>query len=114
MQIKIENLIKIYKGGSYALNNLNLDIPNGMFGLLGPNGAGKSTLLKMFLPKYLTAKYLILLFILMFLFSLFANISISLSASFFAFTSPYSLRFQSFFQWSSSLPRLLDLERCTF
>jgi ABC-type multidrug transport system ATPase subunit len=26
--------------------NLNLEIPNGMFGLLGPNGAGKSTLLR--------------------------------------------------------------------
>jgi ABC-2 type transport system ATP-binding protein len=46
VQIKIENLNKIYKGGSYALNNLNLEIPNGMFGLLGPNGAGKSTLMR--------------------------------------------------------------------
>ncbi len=47
MHIKIENLNKIYKGGSYAVNNLNLEIPNGMFGLLGPNGAGKSTLMRM-------------------------------------------------------------------
>ncbi len=46
MQIKIENLNKIYKGGSYAVKNLNLEIPNGMFGLLGPNGAGKSTLMR--------------------------------------------------------------------
>ena len=46
MHIKIENLNKIYRGGSYAVNNLNLEIPNGMFGLLGPNGAGKSTLMK--------------------------------------------------------------------
>ncbi|HKJ79825.1 MAG TPA: ABC transporter ATP-binding protein [Prolixibacteraceae bacterium] len=46
MHIKIENLNKIYKGGSYAINNLNLEIPNGMFGLLGPNGAGKSTLMR--------------------------------------------------------------------
>jgi len=46
VHIKIENLNKIYKGGSYAINNLNLDIPNGMFGLLGPNGAGKSTLMR--------------------------------------------------------------------
>jgi ABC-2 type transport system ATP-binding protein len=46
VQIKIENLNKIYKGGSYALKNLNLEIPNGMFGLLGPNGAGKSTLMR--------------------------------------------------------------------
>jgi ABC-2 type transport system ATP-binding protein len=47
VHIKIENLNKIYKGGSYAINNLNLEIPNGMFGLLGPNGAGKSTLMRM-------------------------------------------------------------------
>lgn len=46
MQIRIENLNKVYKGGSYAVNNLNLEIPNGMFGLLGPNGAGKSTLMR--------------------------------------------------------------------
>jgi len=46
VHIKIENLNKIYKGGSYAIKNLNLDIPNGMFGLLGPNGAGKSTLMR--------------------------------------------------------------------
>ncbi len=46
MHIKIENLNKIYKGGNYAINNLSLDIPSGMFGLLGPNGAGKSTLMR--------------------------------------------------------------------
>ncbi len=46
MQIKIENLTKIYRGGFHALKNLNLEIPNGMFGLLGPNGAGKSTLMR--------------------------------------------------------------------
>jgi len=46
VHIKIENLNKIYKGGSYALKNLSLEIPNGMFGLLGPNGAGKSTLMR--------------------------------------------------------------------
>ena len=46
MYIKIENLNKIYKGGSYAVKDLNLEIPNGMFGLLGPNGAGKSTLMR--------------------------------------------------------------------
>jgi len=46
VHIKIENLNKIYKGGSYAVKNLNLEIPNGMFGLLGPNGAGKSTLMR--------------------------------------------------------------------
>jgi ABC-2 type transport system ATP-binding protein len=46
VHIKIENLNKIYKNGNYAIKNLNLEIPNGMFGLLGPNGAGKSTLMR--------------------------------------------------------------------
>lgn len=46
MHIKIENLNKVYRGGNYAVKNLNLEIPNGMFGLLGPNGAGKSTLMR--------------------------------------------------------------------
>jgi ABC-2 type transport system ATP-binding protein len=46
VQIKIENLNKVYPNGNYALKNLNLEIPNGMFGLLGPNGAGKSTLMR--------------------------------------------------------------------
>ncbi len=46
MQITIENLNKKYRGETYALKNLNLNIPSGMFGLLGPNGAGKSTLMR--------------------------------------------------------------------
>ena len=46
MEIIIENLNKIYKGGKWALKDINLEIPNGMFGLLGPNGAGKSTLMR--------------------------------------------------------------------
>jgi len=46
VQIKIEGLSKVYKNGNYAVKNLNLEIPNGMFGLLGPNGAGKSTLMR--------------------------------------------------------------------
>jgi len=46
VQIKIENLNKIYNNGNYAIRDLNLEIPNGMFGLLGPNGAGKSTLMR--------------------------------------------------------------------
>ncbi|MFA9216065.1 MAG: ABC transporter ATP-binding protein, partial [Sphingomonadaceae bacterium] len=29
-----------------AINNVSLEIPNGMFGLLGPNGAGKSSLMR--------------------------------------------------------------------
>jgi ABC-type multidrug transport system ATPase subunit len=46
MQIEITQLNKIYKGNVHALNDLNLKIPNGMFGLLGPNGAGKTTLMR--------------------------------------------------------------------
>lgn len=41
MNIKINNLIKIYPDGYRALNGLNLEIKPGMFGLLGPNGAVK-------------------------------------------------------------------------
>ena len=42
----IRGLSKTYANGVQALRNINLDIPNGMFGLLGPNGAGKSTLMR--------------------------------------------------------------------
>lgn len=46
MELKIENLSKRYPNGTQALQNVTLDIPQGMFGLLGPNGAGKSTLMR--------------------------------------------------------------------
>jgi ABC-2 type transport system ATP-binding protein len=46
VEIRIENLNKIYKGGKKALSDINLTIDDGMFGLLGPNGAGKSTLMR--------------------------------------------------------------------
>ncbi len=46
MEIRIENLDKIYKGGKKAVSDINLVIQDGMFGLLGPNGAGKSTLMR--------------------------------------------------------------------
>lgn len=46
MELKIENLSKTYSNGVKALNNVNLTIPDGMFGLLGPNGAGKSSLMR--------------------------------------------------------------------
>jgi ABC-2 type transport system ATP-binding protein len=45
-QLKIKNLRKTYSNGVNALDNISLEIENGMFGLLGPNGAGKSTLMK--------------------------------------------------------------------
>ena len=44
--LQINNLSKTSANGIKALDNLSLEIGNGMFGLLGPNGAGKSTLMK--------------------------------------------------------------------
>lgn len=44
--LNISNLSKTYSNGVRALNNVNLNIPKGMFGLLGPNGAGKSSLMR--------------------------------------------------------------------
>jgi len=46
VEITIEHLNKQYRNGNHALKDINLTIPNGMFGLLGPNGAGKSTLMR--------------------------------------------------------------------
>jgi ABC-type multidrug transport system ATPase subunit len=46
MKIVIEQLSKIYPGGTRALSDINLEIGNGLFGLLGPNGAGKTTLMR--------------------------------------------------------------------
>ena len=42
----INNLNKTYSNGVKALDNVSIEIENGMFGLLGPNGAGKSTLMR--------------------------------------------------------------------
>jgi ABC-2 type transport system ATP-binding protein len=45
--IRTEHLTKQY-GGLVAVNNLNLDIPQGQFfAFLGPNGAGKTTTIKL-------------------------------------------------------------------
>ncbi len=46
MQLEITNLSKTYANGIQALKDVNLTIPQGMFGLLGPNGAGKSSLMR--------------------------------------------------------------------
>ena len=46
MKIKIHELSKVYPNGKKALDGINLEIGNGMFGLLGPNGAGKSSLMR--------------------------------------------------------------------
>jgi len=37
MELRIEGLTKVYKGGVRALDNVNLTIPKGLYGLLGPN-----------------------------------------------------------------------------
>jgi ABC-type multidrug transport system ATPase subunit len=42
----LRNLVKVYPGPVTALQGIDLDVPEGMFGLLGPNGAGKSTLMR--------------------------------------------------------------------
>ena len=44
--LSIQNLSKTYPNGVKALDNVSLEISNGMFGLLGPNGAGKSSLMR--------------------------------------------------------------------
>jgi ABC-type multidrug transport system ATPase subunit len=44
--LSIRGLVKVYPGQPAALNGIDLDIGNGLFGLLGPNGAGKTTLMK--------------------------------------------------------------------
>jgi ABC-2 type transport system ATP-binding protein len=42
----IRDLMKVYPGPVAALQGIDLDVPQGMFGLLGPNGAGKTTLMR--------------------------------------------------------------------
>jgi ABC-type multidrug transport system ATPase subunit len=44
--LKIKNLKKTYPNGITSIDNISLEITNGMFGLLGPNGAGKSSLMR--------------------------------------------------------------------
>src|ERR1035437_6864583 len=45
--IRTEHLMKSY-GGLTAVNDLNLDLPQGQFfAFLGPNGAGKTTTIKL-------------------------------------------------------------------
>ena len=45
-KLTITNLCKTYPNGVIALDNVSIEIENGMFGLLGPNGAGKSSLMR--------------------------------------------------------------------
>lgn len=46
MTIQTVKLTKQYNSKAKALNNVSLNIDNGMFGLLGRNGSGKTTLMR--------------------------------------------------------------------
>lgn len=53
LAIEIERLVKQYKNGVKALDNLSLDVKKGeIFSLLGPNGAGKSSLINILTTFY--------------------------------------------------------------
>ena len=44
--LQLSGVTHVYANGTRALDDVSLQVPNGMFGLLGPNGAGKSTLMR--------------------------------------------------------------------
>ena len=44
--LTVANVTKKY-GSFTAIENISIDLSNGMYGLLAPNGAGKTTLIKM-------------------------------------------------------------------
>jgi ABC-type multidrug transport system ATPase subunit len=44
--ISVRGVRHVYKGGTVALDGVDLECGTGLFGLLGPNGAGKSTLMR--------------------------------------------------------------------
>ncbi|WP_339349702.1 ATP-binding cassette domain-containing protein [Bifidobacterium indicum] len=46
MFISIDHLTKDFRGRPAVLDNLTVDLPQGMIGLIGPNGAGKTTLMR--------------------------------------------------------------------
>ncbi len=48
--IRLENVTKVYEGGTIAANDVSLDIQKGEFlFLVGPSGSGKSTLIRLML-----------------------------------------------------------------
>lgn len=46
MSIKVNDLTVMFKNKVTAIDHVNLEIPNGVFGLLGENGAGKTTFMR--------------------------------------------------------------------
>lgn len=46
MSIELKNLSVTFKNGVTAVDQVNLEIPTGIYGLLGENGAGKTTLMR--------------------------------------------------------------------
>lgn len=46
MKLSLKNVSKTYPNGVKALDDVTIDINQGMFGLLGPNGAGKSSMMR--------------------------------------------------------------------
>jgi len=45
--IQVDNLVKVYPGGTKAVDDITFSVAEGeFFGFLGPNGAGKSTTMK--------------------------------------------------------------------
>ena len=46
VEIVAGGLRHVYRGGTVALDGVDLQFGTGLFGLLGPNGAGKSTLMR--------------------------------------------------------------------
>ena len=49
--IEIKNIIKRY-GKKIAVDNISLELGEGIYGLLGPNGAGKSTLINILVTAF--------------------------------------------------------------
>lgn len=46
MSVKIKNVTVTFKNQVRAVDQVNLEIPHGVYGLLGENGAGKTTLMR--------------------------------------------------------------------
>lgn len=44
--LEVRSLTKVYPGQVTALQGVDLELPEGMFGLIGPNGSGKTTLMR--------------------------------------------------------------------